>query len=1013
VTEFTPDSDTPESPPPESLPSESPRPLLAKDPIAEFIQTLFKQRSSQSQTSSKPRERKKMARWQVFLIWVIVAIVVLIALLFAFANVITEYFWTEQLGYGDVFVKRFLYPALFFLAGFIVAGAIAGLFSLLAFIKRPVYRESSVPLVSRAIIPIQKYHKIWLTVIAVVGGLFVGALWAVNWSDILLMFYGESFGYTDPQFQLDAGFYVFTLPGLEILITGIVNALWFTLLANCLIHYAFGALRFRNRKLIISRNAKIQISTIIVLLAIVSGISIFCQRFSTLTQNGERITGAAYTQTHASIPANTVLSGLVILIGIAIAIGIFSGKLRLIIGAAAAYIVFGAVGNMLLPMIVQRFVVDPNAQNLEAPYIERNIEATNYGFDIGDVETIEYNAKTEASAEEVRKDADTTMQIRLLDPQVVSPTFRQIQQNKQYYNFIDTLSVDKYVINGESRDTVIAAREINLDGNDQRNWVNDHTVFTHGYGLVAAYGNQVTTDGNPLFFEKDIPTVGDLTDEYGYEPRIYFSPNAPEYSIVGNSGTGNWEFDFPSESSGDGAVTTFSANGGPSVNNPFLQLLYAIRFGSDQIIFSERVNAESQILFYRDPSVRVQKVAPYLTLDGRVYPAVVDGRIVWIVDAYTTSDSFPYSQMVDLGDVTQDSLTTISNSNRSLNSYAANYIRNSVKATVDAYDGSVKLYAWDSEDPILKAWSNIFPTSIRPLSEISSQLMSHMRYPESLFKIQRSLIAKYHVTDSSQFFSGEDFWKLPNDPTKGTTAAGSDLSQPPYYLTLQMPTDQSPIFSLSTCFIPGGESTREILTGFLAVSSDAGSVAGVIGENYGKLRLLELPKNSTVPGPGQAQNNFNSNAAVSQALNLLQTGSSEITRGNLLTLPIAGGLVYVQPVYVQSSGNTSFPLMKKVLVSFGDSIGFADTLAEAMDQVFKADSTNTGGSTPTPTPTPTPEPSPTVSPTPSPTSSLTPDQLIAQIRELYEQANQALTNNDLESYGRIQREISELLQQNP
>jgi uncharacterized membrane protein (UPF0182 family) len=1013
VTEIDPDSEMPGS----EVPETGRNPLnrnVNKDPIAEFIQNLITQRFGQTPASSKPRERQKLTGWKLLLIWLAVGIIVLTVGVFTLANVITEYFWTDQLGYGEVFVKQWLFRGIFFLAGFIIGSGIVGLFCVLAFAKRPVYQELSAPLISKAFTLVQKYHKIWLTILAILGGLFVGAYWSINWSDLLLIFYAESFGYTDPQFQLDAGFYVFTLPGLNVLITGVISALWITLLNNCLIHYTFGALRYRTRKLIISRNAKIQISIIVILLAIASGIDLFLQRYSTLTQNGERITGAAYTQTHASIPAITILSGVVILIGVTIVVGIISDKLRLIIIAVGSYIVFGAIGNLLLPMIIQRFVVDPNAQNLEAPYIERNIEATNYGFDL-DVETIEYNAKTEASAEEVRQDADTTMQIRLLDPQVVSPTFRQIQQNKQYYNFIDTLSVDKYVINGESRDTVIAAREINLDGNDQRNWVNDHTVFTHGYGLVAAYGNQVTVDGNPLFFEKNIPTVGDLTDAYGYEPRIYFSPNAPEYSIVGNSGTENWEFDFPSESSGAGAVTTFSGSGGPSVNNLLLQVLYAIRFGSDQIIFSERVNDESQILFYRDPSVRVKKAAPYLTLDGRVYPAVVDGRIVWIVDAYTTSDSFPYSQMVNLGDVTQDSLTTISNSNRSLNANSANYVRNSVKATVDAYDGSVKLYAWDAEDPILKAWSNIFPNSIRPLSEISSQLMSHMRYPESLFKIQRSLIAKYHVTDPNQFFSGEDFWKLPNDPTKGSSSAASDVSQPPYYLTLQMPSDESPIFSLSTCFIPGGESTREILTGFLAVSSDAGTEAGVTGENYGKLRLLELPKNSTVPGPGQAQNNFNSNAAVSQALNLLQTGSSEITRGNLLTLPIAGGLVYVQPVYVQSSGNTSFPLMKKVLVSFGDSIGFADTLAEAMDQVFKADSTNSGTSTsPSPsTPTPTPEPTPTVSPTPSPTTSLTPDQLLARIRELYEQASQALTNNDLESYGRIQREISDLLQSNP
>lgn len=588
-------------------------------------------------------------------------------------------------------------------------------------------------------------------------------------------------------------------------------------------------------------------------------------------------------------------------------------------------------------MLLQRFRVNPNAQEMESAYIQRNIDATRAAYGLDAVKTDEYKATTKAQAGALQKDAETTAQIRLLDPQIVSPTFKQLQQMKQYYTFADTLAVDKYDIDGVNQDTVIAAREINLEGNDNRNWVNDHTVYTHGYGIVAAYGNKVTSDGQPQFFEYGIPTQGYLTDTQHYEPRIYFSPEAPEYSIVGApQGTKSWEFDYPTGS--EGATTTFNGNGGPRIGNIFSRLIYSIKFGSDQILFSDRVNADSQILYDRSPKERVAKVAPYLTLDGRVYPAVVDGRVKWIVDGYTTSSNYPYSQKTDLAEATQDSTTISSQTVQGLTDKEVNYMRNSVKATVDAYDGSVDLYTWDDSDPVLKAWQSIFPGQYHPMSEISGDLMAHMRYPEGMFKVQRQLLAKYHVTSASQFFSGEDFWQTPVDPTESKSEQSRDVLQPPYYLTLQTGGSDEPVFSLTSTYIPAGSSTREILTGFLSVDSDAGRTKGVRGPDYGTIRLQELPKDSNVPGPGQAQNNFNANADVSKELNLLESGSTQVERGNLLTLPLGGGLVYVEPVYVKSSGATSYPLLKKVLVAFGDQVGFANTLNEALNQVFDGNS---------------------------------------------------------------------------
>jgi uncharacterized protein len=510
----------------------------------------------------------------------------------------------------------------------------------------------------------------------------------------------------------------------------------------------------------------------------------------------------------------------------------------------------------------------------------------------------------------------------------VSPAFQQLQQIKQYYNFRTTLSVDRYLIDGELRDTVIAVRELNLDGlsAENRTWVNDHTVFTHGFGVVAAYGNETTTDGQPNFFEYGIPPTGVLDT---YEPRIYFGQDLPSYSIVGApAGSEPRELDYPDDASANQQVnTTYAGQGGPRIGSTFAKFMFWLRFGDEEILFSKNVTAESQILYIRDPAERVKRVAPYLEIDPNTYPAIVDGRVVWIVDAFTTSSNYPYADRLEM---TKSDGST----------YVLTYVRNSVKATVDAYDGTVTLYAWEPNDPILQTWERVYPGTITPLDQISSELMAHLRYPELLFRIQRLELATYHVTDAASFYSGQDFWQNPKDPTAVASGSGSSVAlQPPYYLTLEMPDQDEPTFSLTSTFIPGGNTNRNVLTAFLAANSETGNVAGHPNEDYGTLRLLELPRDSTVPGPGQVQNNFNSNPDAQPVLNLLRQGETSVVSGNLLTVPVGGGLLYVQPVYVQSSKGTQFPLLRKVFVAFGDSVGFADTLDDALDQVFGAQTT--------------------------------------------------------------------------
>lgn len=916
------------------------------------------------------RPRKGASRGNKILIGVVLALAIVVGLFFALAQFITDVMWYDQLGFQSVIWTQLGTRIGLWIAYALLLAGVSFISATLAIRARPDAADGSTIRVKGDTIEIGKdvssrNARRVAVVVSLIVGLIFGAQFNSNWSEILLMFNAQSFGTTDPQFGLDNGFYVFVLPGLRLIMSAVSLLLLAGIIFSVITHVLMGGIRItmpvNGRGLFnITKRARRQIGIWLMLNMFAWAANQVVGVFSTLTTEGSRITGATYTTVNATIPVTFVMAAITVILGVVLGIWIMKshaleGQAPIAVRASealkawkvptvaiASAVVVSLVLTVAWPMLLQRFRVNPNAQEMESTYIQRNIDATRVAYGLNKVKTEQYKATTEGEAGALADSAESTAQIRLLDPQIVSPTFKQLQQSKQYYTFADTLSVDKYEVDGVSQDTVIAARELDLDGLDNRNWVNDHTVYTHGYGVVAAYGNKVTSDGQPKFFESGIPTQGKLTDSEQYEPRIYFSPNASEYSIVGApDGTKSWEFDYPTGS--EGATNTFKGDGGPKIGNIFSRLLYAIRFGSDQILFSDRVNANSQILYDRSPKERVAKVAPYLTLDGRVYPAVVDGRVKWIVDGYTTSDAYPYSQMTDLGDATKDSTTETSSTVTGLNSQNANYIRNSVKATVDAYDGSVDLYVWDESDPVIKAWEQIFPGQYHQLSEISGDLMSHLRYPESLFKVQRELLAKYHVSSANQFFSGEDFWQTPVDPTESQQAQQRDILQPPYYLTLQTGGSNEPVFSLTSSYIPAGSSTREILTGFLSVDSDAGNEKGKIGSNYGTIRLQELPKDSNVPGPGQAQNNFNASADVSKELNLLESGSTNVQRGNLLTLPLGGGLVYVQPVYVKSSGSTSFPLLKKVLVAFGDQVGFANTLDEALDQVFGGNSGASAG----------------------------------------------------------------------
>ena len=956
--------------------------------------------------TSTQAERQPVRRSRTPLVVAIAVIAALVIAFFIFAGLYADWLWYEQLGFLNVLTTQWVATAVMFAIGFFAMAIPVWISIEVAFRWRPVYAKLSSQL-DRYQQVIEPLRRLAMYGIPAVLGLFAGVATSSNWKPALEWLNRTPAGVTEPQFGLDVSFYLFELPFYRSVVAFASAIVLISILAALATSYLYGALRFNGREVRISRSARIQLASMGAIYLALQAVSIWLDQYATMASSTstDLITGPAFADVNAVIPGRAILAGIAALVAILFIVTAIIGRWRLPIVGTALLIVSAILIGGVYPWIVQRFQVDPSARTVEAEYIDRNIEATRAAYGVSDVTETPYKAQTDTEPGALRNDAETTANIRILDPALVTDAFAQLEQIKQYYQFAEHLDVDRYTIDGKSQDTVIAVRELNQAGiGTSSNWVNDHIVYTHGYGVVAAYGNQRTVEGFPEFIEHGIPSTGDLGE---FQPRVYFGEASPDYSIVGApEGAQPAELDYPSgtEENSQNAQFTYDGNGGPRLDDIFTKLVYAIKFQSEQILLSSDVNEQSQILYDRSPLTRVQKVAPYLTLDTDPYPAVVDGKIVWIVDGYTTSDQYPYSSVEQLSNAIADTYTPTP-------LFAVddiNYIRNSVKATVDAYTGEVTLYAWDDNDPILKTWQKIFPTTIEPMSAMSPDLMSHVRYPSDLFKVQRAILGTYHVTDTNSWFQSDDAWITPPDPTQPPATA---KLQPPYYLTMKMPGAETSAFTLYSTYIPkeSGETSRSILTGYLAVNADAGSTPGSLAPGYGKFTLLTLPKAETVPGPGQVQNNFNADPTVSTELNLLSQGSSAVKKGNLLTLPVGGGLLYVQPVYVESTGETSYPLLKKVLVAFGDKIAFESTLDAALDAIFGGDSGASAGDNETPPDEPGTDEPGTEEPT-EPTDNAALDAALKDAAAALKEREAAYAANDLVAAAQADKKLQDALE---
>jgi hypothetical protein len=843
-------------------------------------------------------------------------------------DVYVDWLWFGEVGFQSVFSTVLVTRLVQFLVVGLVVGGLLALNLVIAYRTRPVF----VPVVGPDD-PVARYRTAVLTRLRLVGiglpllvGLIAGLSALGDWQTVQMFLHGTSFGVTDPTFHKDVSFYAFELPFYRKLLGWAFVAVVVSFLGALLTHYLFGGLRLAGRGGQLSGPARVQLGVIAGTFVLLKVVGYFLDRYELMfSRRNPLFTGASYTDLNAVLPAKIILMCIALICAIAFFVGAVLRNLQLPAIAIALLLLSSILVGAGWPTVLEQFVVRPNANEREAPSIQRNITATRQAYGITDrqIQYEQYSGRSVASPVDVRGDTTTIPNIRLLDPNVLSQTFTQLQQRENFYGFPDKLDVDRYTIGGKTQDYIVAVRELESQSlaENQKTWINQHLTFTHGNGFVAAPANTVNSalnnagsgegGGYPIFTVSDTAQQGAIPVS---QPRIYYGELIDDYAIVGGDpGNRSREFDGRPEN------YTYQGKGGVPLAGWARRLTFAAYYGERNILFNQGIGSQSKILYNRDPRQRVEKAAPWLTVDGDPYPAVINGRIEWILDGYTTLDDYPYAQRTVLSKATTDSLTGVSR----LPDKEISYIRNSVKATVDAYDGTVTLYAMNDSDPVMKTWMKVFPGTVKPTSAISPQLREHFRYPEDLFKVQREMLTRYHVDNPSVFFTNDDFWNVPADPTQNQ----STVDQPPYYVLAGPPNAQgSAEFQLTSALV---SLRRPFLASYISVACDP--------ENYGKFTVLELPGDSQTLGPEQVQNRFVSSAEVSKELNLLRQSETDVRFGNLLTLPVGGGLLYVEPVYIERANQqAAFPQLNRVLVAYGDRIGYAATLGEALNQVFGA-----------------------------------------------------------------------------
>lgn len=920
-----------------------------------------------------------MRRWGLRLVVAAIALYALWKLFLVVVGIATTDMWFDSVHASSVYHTMIWARVLLFVVFGLIAGAV-GCASIMAIHRiRPKLALSADNDTFRWTLRKYEPRFRWFIVLlaVVIPAILVGQRAQSGWQTYLLWRHATPFHASDPLFHKDVSFFVEVYPFHAMVVSLLLQAVKYGLIIAVFAGYWYGAWRIRGGSRKVTRGMTQVVSLLVAAYLVFTAASVWISRYGLTTSARGPVTGAGPTDVNAALPAKYVLVVIaLVLAALAVANAVRRCRVRWLAATLVLITVTTTLLSSTIPGLYFHFREAPSASKVDLGEISHNIAATRAAFGLdSDVKSVPYSTSNTTDPAQLLQLTNKTAQTSLIDPNQLSPTFNVEQQLQAYYGFKSTLDIGHYNVHGKSQDVALAARELQASGIPSSSWVNSHLVYTHGYGLVAAPTTEVDPKTqSPLFLNGGMPPSQDIPVT---RPQIYFGQgfSSSAYSIVGQpkGEKRNLEFDHPGgNGSSASAHTTYRADGGIPIGSTLRRLLFAVQLNDPNIFFSSEVNSASQLLTVRNPRARVAMVAPWLTLDGDVYPAVVNGEIKWIVDGYTTSSNYPDSQLINLHNASATTLTARGASVAQPNTQI-NYFHNSVKAVVDAYTGKVTLYEWDQQqhaDPLLKAWESVFPGLVKPQSNISSALMAQLRYPTDLFNVQRYLLAKYHVTNASDFYNGNNFWAVPSDPTVGaasnmnTKSGGSSGSS-----------SSPPLPSIYMAKSPDGYSGQQYSLSSPMVTLNGRELASYVsvnaqpGPDYGKFTVLDFPASSGGEAPSQVQNDIESNTSITEALTLQRGGNSRVVLGGLEAIPVGGRILYVEPVYTQSNGGSSFPILRHVIALYanGDP-SFETSLQPALRAAFE--SAVGGGSTPARTPPHNaPAGGPTNSPAPSPTSS--------------------------------------------
>ncbi len=933
----------------------------------------------------RPRAPRTSGRGRTWLVVGAVVLFFLITSMRGIASFYTDYLWYDSLGRAEVWRgvlgAKIALAAIFTVAFFVVMWINLVIADRLAPPFRPAGPEDEV---------IERYHELIGGRVGVVRAsisgllaLIAGAGVSSEWSSWLLFTHAQDFGVEDAQFGVDIGFYVFRLPFLTFLVGWLFAALLIVLIVTAVAHYLNGGIRMSAQHNRVTPQVKAHLSVLLGLLALVKAVGYWLQRFELTTSARGFVDGAGYTDVHAQLPAINLLLLIMVASFVLFIINIWRRGWALPILGVGLWALIAVVAGAVYPQFVQRVQVEPNEPAKEREYIARNIEATTAAMGLGGVEVTPFDLETDPDAIDLAANASTVQNIRIWDPapNILGRTFQQLQAVRDYYR-VNNVDVDRYDIDGERTQVVLSVRDLNSDDLPRNTWAARHLTYTHGYGAIVAPADEKESSGEPAFVAEDIPYRTEADALELSQPAVYFGERLDGYVVVGSK---QRELSFEDEE--ETRYTSYEGEDGVALDNIVKKAAFALRFGDVNPLISNQLTSRSKVLYIRDIRERVSALAPFLDLDADPYPVIHDGRVVWVVDAYTTTSRYPYGQRVDTGQLADDSGLD----------HSFNYVRNSVKAVVDAYDGTVDFYVMPVDDPIIEAYRDAFPRMFKDLEDMPEELRAHLRYPEDLFRLQTTAWAKYHVRDAESFYQGNDYWDVARDPgtglatrtstTSSTTTTTTEGSAPssrrgriePYYLFTKLPGAAEPEFVLLRPFVPvRANDDSQLMTAFMVAKSD--------GADYGKLQVFTMPRDDLPNGPALVQGEIQGNDEVSERETLLGDAGSRVSYGSLAAIPIDNGLVWVRPFYVTST-QTELPNLRFVIVNFEGTVAIRPTLAEALTAVFEQEVSEPGGSEDPEDPE---EPEGTVEEQAN--------ALLDEIAGLYEDADAALAEGDLGAY---------------